>query len=241
MVIWLLALLIFVSCTITVVTGATSLLVISLLLQFGLEPRSAIGLNMAVLAMMSVGGTIPFFGTPHIDWKRAPVDLPLTAAGSIAGALLVFAVPVAALRLVIPIAMLAVVGTVFIKPRQAQTRGHELAGHAAVLVLSVYGGFLSGGYVTLLMACGMYFYRYTFLETMATARMLNTVSSIVATIVFASRGAVDWKLAAILGPVGFVGAWVGTWAAKKVPEKALRRLFAAAVTVLAVKLLYDAV
>lgn len=194
-------------------------------------------MNMAVLTLMSVGGTIPFLGTPHIDWKRAPLDIGLTLVGSTAGALIVFAVPTGALRLAIPISMLAVLATLFLKPHPSPGGMHAFAGHFILFLLAIYGGFFSGGYVTLLMASGMYFFHYSFLRSMAMARLLNVASSLVAAVVFASRGAIDWRIAAALCPSAFLGALLGTRIASRVDEKKLRRFFIAAVILLALQLL----
>ncbi len=43
----------FVVCVLTSATGATSLLTVPLMIQFGVEPRAAIATNMALLVLMN--------------------------------------------------------------------------------------------------------------------------------------------------------------------------------------------
>ena len=45
----------FAVCTLTSATGATSLLTVPLMIQFGIEPRAAIATNMALLVAMNFG------------------------------------------------------------------------------------------------------------------------------------------------------------------------------------------
>ena len=78
---------------ITVVTGSTTLLTIPVMLQFGIEPRTAVATNMLALTWLSFGGALPFLRTTAIDRPRVPVLTALTLAGSAAGALLLFTVP----------------------------------------------------------------------------------------------------------------------------------------------------
>ena len=103
--------------------------------------------------------------------------------------------------------------------------------------LAIYGGFFSGGYVTMLTATFVLLFGMTFLQAVATTKVINVFSSGVATLVFVWRGAVDLKLGIILGVSMFLGALLGGRIALFVSTVWLRRIFIAAVLGLAVKLL----
>jgi uncharacterized membrane protein YfcA len=77
----------------------------------------------------------------------------------------------------------------------------------------------------------------TFLQAVATTKVINVFSSGVATVVFIWRGVVDLKLGIILGVVMFLGALLGSRIALFLSTVWLRRIFIAAVLALAVKLL----
>jgi uncharacterized protein len=230
-----------------VVTGSNSLITVPAMFSFGIEPRTAIATNMLALTFMSVGGSVPFIGKSRIDRSRLPALIALTVAGSIIGAMLVFIIPAAALPLIISLSMIAV--AVFsiakqdagIVPAEGKpSRMAEAAGYAATFALGIYGGFFSGGYVTLLTAAYVALFRLTFVEAVGVTKIINVFSSAVATIIFMWRGLVDYRLGLLLGGVMFVGAIIGAKLAIKMSNLWLRRIFLAAVIMLALKtLLFD--
>jgi uncharacterized membrane protein YfcA len=105
------------------------------------------------------------------------------------------------------------------------------------LLLAIYGGFFSGGYVTMLTAAFVLLFGMTFLQAVATTKVINVFSSGIATAVFIWRGVVDLKLGLILGVSMFLGALLGSRIALFLSTVWLRRIFIGAVLALAVKLL----
>ena len=101
----------------------------------------------------------------------------------------------------------------------------------------MYGSFFSGGYVALLTAAYVAFFRMTFLEAVAVTKVLNVVSSLVATMIFAHQGLIDWNLGLLLGLASFVGAVVGAALARRMSNLWLRRIFLTSVVALALKTL----
>ena len=239
-----LALVYFLTAVITVITGSTSLITIPVMLQFGIEPRTAVATNMLALGMLSLGGVLPFIGASAIDKPRAPWLIALTFVGSILGALLLFAVPSKWMNLIIPVAMISVLAALLLQPRAGPATPaspkRARTGYIIMALLSVYGGFLSGGYATLVTTAGIVFFRYPMLRGIAMAKVLNTVSSLVAVAVFARYGMIDWRLGVVLSAAGFLGGLIGTHWARRMPATLLRRLFLFAVATLALKsMLFD--
>jgi uncharacterized membrane protein YfcA len=153
-------------------------------------------------------------------------------------------VPLKALQITIAVAMIGVAVFSFLNKNLGRA-SHDapasqvgvIAGYAVTFLLAIYGGFFSGGYVTMLTAafallCGM-----TFLQAVATTKVINIFSSGVATLVFVWRGVVDLKLGIILGVSMFLGALLGARIALFLSTVWLRRIFIAAVLGLAIKLL----
>jgi hypothetical protein len=77
----------------------------------------------------------------------------------------------------------------------------------------------------------------TFLQAVATTKVINVFSSGIATVVFVWRGVVDLKLGIILGIAMFLGALLGSRIALLLGTVWLRRIFIAAVLGLAAKML----
>ena len=244
----LLVVLFFLTSVVGVVTGSNSLITVPVMYQFGIDPRVAVATNMFGLTFMSVGGALPFIGRGTIDRRRLPLLVVLTLVGSIMGALLVLVVSSRAMPVIISVAML-LVAVFSISTRRgsrstgalpAASRAAEWTGLAATFALGIYGGFFSGGYVTLLTAAFVALFRMSFVEAVSTTKIINVFSSLVATLVFMWNGLVDYKLGVALGVVMFAGAFVGARVALRLDETWLRRIFLATVVALALKiLLYD--
>lgn len=114
----------------------------------------------------------------------------------------------------------------------------RVVGYFATFILAVYGGLFSGGYVTMLTAVSVFFFGLTFLQAVATTKGINLFSSLVATVIFALHGVVDYKLGAVLGVTMFLGAILGGHVALRLPAVWLRRIFLLAVVALAAKMLF---
>ncbi len=245
-----LAALFFLTSVVGVVTGSNSLITVPVMYQFGIDPRVAVATNMFGLTFMSAGGALPFIGRGTIDRQRLPRLVVLTLAGSMLGAALVLVVSSRAMPFIISVSMLAVaIFSITMRrdrrrkadaPAAAPSRGAEWAGLAATFALGIYGGFFSGGYVTLLTAAFVALFRMSFVEAVSTTKIINVFSSLVATLIFMWHGLVDYKLGALVAVVMFVGAFVGARIALRLDERWLRRIFLVTVVALALKiLLYD--
>jgi uncharacterized protein len=233
----------FLTSLISVVTGSTSLLTVPVMIAVGVEPHVAVATNMMALIFMSVGGSLPFARKGVIERRLLPVSIVLTLVGSAIGALLLLRVPVRALQLTIAVAMIAVAVFSLIRgdsgtSENAVSNSRRVVGYVATFILAVYGGLFSGGYVTMLTAVFVFFFGLTFLQSVATTRVINLFSSLVATMIFALHDVVDYKLGGVLGVTMFLGAIIGGHVSMRLPAVWLRRIFILAVIGLAAKMLF---
>jgi uncharacterized protein len=227
----------------SVVTGSTSLITVPAMISLGIEPHVAVATNMLALTFMSVGGSLPFIRQRAVHRTYLAPSIALTIAGSALGAFVLMAIPVRTLRLSIAVAMVAVaIFTLWNKDLglSAGNRPSRMAvitGYLATFLLAVYGGFFSGGYVTMLTAGFVVLFGMTFLQAVATTKVVNVFSSAVATGIFLWQGIVDVRLGTILGIAMFMGALAGGKIVLRLSAVWLRRIFVAAVFGLAVKML----
>ncbi len=235
----------FFTAVISVVTGATSLITVPAMMQFGIDPHVSVATNMLALTFLSLGGALPFRNDRALSQKRLPVLIGLTLVGSIFGAYLLLSVPSRAMPGIIATAMLSVAVFSVVRSRAGLTkaadppsRALETAGYAATLLLGVYGGFFSGGYVALLTAAYVGFFRMTFIEAVVVTKVLNFFSSLVAAAIFAPQGIIDWNLGVLLSVASFGGAIIGAIVARRTSNFWLRRIFLVTVVVLALKTLF---
>lgn len=243
----LLILIFFATSAISVVTGSTSLITVPAMFQFHIDPRTAVATNMFALTWMSVGGALPFLRGHEIDRKRLPLLIVLTLAGSAIGAFLLLLVPARSVSIIVSIAMIAVAifSVVYRKSGLQDTYGTptgaaEFACYTLTFLLGIYGGFFSGGYVTILTAIYVALFRMSFVQAIATTKVVNVFSSAIATGIFMEHGLVDYRLGIVLGISMFVGALAGARFAVRIGNLWLRRIFLTAVWGLGLKaLLFD--
>jgi uncharacterized protein len=235
----------FFTSVISVVTGSTSLITVPVMIALGIEAHVAVATNMLALTFMSMGGSLPFLGKGVLSRSRLLPSIVLTIIGSSVGAFLLLTVPLKALQITIAMAMIGVAVFSLLNKNLGQA-SHDfsasgfgvVSGYAATFLLAIYGGFFSGGYVTMLAAAFVVLFGMTFLQAVATTKIINVFSSGVATLVFIWRGVVDLKLGIIPGAFMFLGALLGSRIALFLSAVWLRRIFIAAVLGLALKLLW---
>ena len=235
----------FFTSVISVVTGSTSLITVPVMIALGIEAHVAVATNMLALTFMSVGGSLPFIGRGVLSRNRLPASVALTIIGSGLGAFLLLSIPLKALQITIAVAMIGVAVFSLLnrnlgRASHAASASHVgvVTGYAATFLLAIYGGFFSGGYVTMLTAAFVLLFGMTFLQAVATTKVINVFSLGVATLVFIWRGVVDLKLGIILGVFMFLGALLGDRIALFLSTIWLRRIFVAAVLRLAARMLW---
>ncbi|MGA2576768.1 MAG: sulfite exporter TauE/SafE family protein [Bryobacteraceae bacterium] len=223
------------------------MITVPVMFQFGIDARVAVATNMFALTFMSLGGTLPFLRTKVVNRRRLPLLIVLTLFGSAIGAMLLLIIPSKVVPLIVSTAIigLAVFSMVYRRsggdaapmlPNQTL----EMAGYVLTFLLGIYGGLFSGGYVTILTAVFVATFRMTFIEAIATTKLINVFSSGIATAIFMGRGLVDYRLGAILGVTMFGGALLGARYARRLSNLWLRRIYLAAVWALGLKtLLFD--
>jgi uncharacterized membrane protein YfcA len=229
---------------ISVVTGSTSLITVPAMFQFHIDPRTAVATNMFALTCMSAGGALPFLRGQAVDRKRLPLLIVLTLAGSAIGAFLLLLVPARSVTLIVSVAMIAVAlfCVLYRKSGLQDAAGTpsasaEIVCYILTFLLGIYGGFFSGGYVTLLTAVYVGLFRMSFVQAIATTKIINVFSSAVATGIFMQHRLIDYRLGVILGIAMFTGALFGARLAVHVGNLWLRRIFLTAVWALGLKAL----
>ena len=239
----ILIVLFFVTSAVGVVTGSNSLVTVPVMFQFGINEKVAIATNMFGLTFMSAGASIPFLRKGMVDLRRITPLILLTIVGSAIGAALVGSITAQGLKLIVSASMIAVVAFIFLRPQRTSSEPGPTRNaivYVVAFALAIYGGLFSGGYVTILTAVLTAFFGMSFGESVAATKVINVFSSLVATMVCAWQGLIDFQLGIILAIAMFAGAYVGAHYASEMSEKWLSRIFLATVILLAIKTLIDA-
>jgi uncharacterized membrane protein YfcA len=202
---------------------------------------------MFALTFMSFGGSLPLLKTSMLTKRRLPLLIGFTLLGSAIGAMLLLIIPSKVVSVIVSTAIigLAVFSVVYRHSgvdasSLLPTSRLEITGYALTFLLGIYGGLFSGGYVTILTAIFVATFRMTFIEAIATTKLINIFSSGIATVIFMRRGLVDYRLGAILGLTMFLGALLGGRYARRLSNLWLWRIYLAALWLLGLKtLLFD--
>src|SRR5436309_1844041 len=107
----------FLTSVVGVVTGSNSLIAVPVMFQFGIDPRVAVATNMFALVFMSAGGTIPFLRQRKIEFRKIAPLVGITIIGSAIGAAIVGFITGEAIKLIVSLAMIAVVIFAVVKGR----------------------------------------------------------------------------------------------------------------------------
>ena len=247
--IWLI-ILVFITSAVGVVTGSNSLVIVPLMFQFGIEPKTALATNMFGLTFMSIGASIPFLRQGTVSIKKLSPFIFLTLISSTLGAILVGLVSSKTIPIIVSVSMIAV--SIFIlihrdkgvakaenSPPEHRFSRSQIIAYILTFLLGIYGGLYSGGYVTMLTAAYVAFLGMTFTESVAATKVINVFSSLIATIVFMWQGLVDYKLGLVLAVVMFIAAYAGAGIVTRLNDLWLRRIFLTTVLLLAIKTIFD--
>lgn len=235
----------FLTSLVGVVTGSNSLISVPAMFQVGVEPKIAVATNMFGLTFMSIGATIPFLRGGVIDYKKMPWLVILTLVSSTIGAILVGLITNQSVKIIVSVSMIIVVIFTLTKRNAGVEKTTEISttfiilGYVLTFILGIYGGLFSGGYVTMLTAVYVAFFGMTFTEAVASTKLINVFSSLIASAIFAWQGLIDYKLGLILGGTMFIAAYIGAKTVTKLDDVWLKRIFLTAVLILAVKTIYD--
>lgn len=246
----LIALIFLVTSAIGVVTGSNSLIAVPalFLVSKDIDPKVAIATNMFGLTFMSLGASIPFIKERQIDKERLLPLVLLTLVGSAIGAVLIGMIDSpGSIKAIIAVSMIGVSAFVLLQPKLGngfQDRFGTIliaAGYALSFLLAIYGGFFSGGYVTMLTFVFVAFFAFEMKRAIATTKVVNVFSSLIATVIFIYHDLVDFRLGALLAITMFAGAYIGAQVVTKLDELWLKKIFFSVAFLISLKLIYDLV
>jgi uncharacterized protein len=232
-----LIILFFATSVIGVVTGSNSLITVPVMFQFGVDPKVAVATNMFGLTFMNVGATIPFLRRGAIDHQKTTPLIAITLVASAIGAALVSLITSQNVKLLVSVAMIGVTVFTLVKRDAGIAAKAEISPRATALTyvltfaLGIYGGLYSGGYVTMLTAVYVAFFGMTFSESVASTKLINIFSSLIASVIFMWQGLVDYRLGLILAVTMFAGAYLGAHVVTKLSDVWLKRIFISVVLI----------
>jgi len=230
----------------SVSVGGTSLITVPVLISLGMISKNAVATNMFALIFLSVSGALGLrreIKTTH--YRMVSFFSILTICGSLIGANLILVIEKDILKKMIAI-MACIIAISFLLKRDLGIRERKekiskmkfVSGSLLIFILGIYGGFFSGGYVTLLSYVLILILGWHFLRVAFITKIFNIFSSSVACSFFYYHGLIDFSVGIPLAISMFLGAFLGSKLAIKKGNLWIRNVFIIATILLAVKLLF---
>lgn len=223
------------------IAGGGGVITVPALLAAGVPPHLALGTNKGQAIFGSGTALWRYARAGLVHGPRARVAFPAGLAGALLGAQLVLLVPPDALR---PVVLVLLVGVaVFLALRGEPPVG--LGVHSARLAAAVafgigaYDGFFGPGTGTFLIFAFVWLFGCDLQHASADAKVVNFASNLGAVLLFASQGAVLWRVALPMAAAQAAGAWLGAHSAIRGGNRWVRIVALAVVLALVVKLTLD--
>lgn len=220
----------------TSTVGVASLASFPVLVALGVPPVTANASNTVGLLPGALSGS---FGYRH-ELREHPgvaaTVLATCAAGAVAGALLLLALPPGVFEAVVPWLVLLTAVLVGVQPwvsaRVRARRGSaaadrvsmSLATTAFATLTGVYGGYFGAGSGVMMMAV-LGFGLDIELRVINALKTLAVMSgNLVATLVFVFLAPLDWRVIGLLAVGSVVGGYAGSFVGRRLPDRVLRTL-----------------
>ena len=238
----------FIAFTVSIVTvsiGGTSLITVPVLIWLGMVSKNAIAANMFALIFLSIFGAVGFRKEIRpTQNKMIPLFLILTICGSFIGANLMLTIDEDILKKIIAVIICIIAVSLFFKKdlgiherKGKLSKMKFFIGTLSVFILGVYGGFFSGGYVSLLTYIFILVFGLNFLQTAFVTKIFNIFSSLVACAFFFYHGLINFSVGIPLAISMSLGAFFGTKLAIAKGNLWIRNLFVVVVILLSIILL----
>jgi len=230
------------------VAGGGGLLTVPALLASGLPPHMALGTNKLASTFGSITASYAFYKKNLFSPSFWKLSLLMTAIGAVAGTVMVSFINPELLNKILPVLIGFSALYALFNPVKAKDT-NELPLDCATLkykqisqgfTLGFYDGFAGPGTGAFWTVSNLILYKMNLLLSSGVARAMNFVSNIVSLITFIILGHVNFIVGLLMGGFLMLGAYTGAHSAIKFGNKFIRPVFTLVVSVMAIKLAYDA-
>ncbi|PMH44981.1 hypothetical protein BCU68_11090 [Vibrio sp. 10N.286.49.B3] len=244
----ILALVAFLAGFIDAVAGGGGMLTVPALLSIGLPPHIALGTNKLAATFASSTAAFTYYRKRLFQpecWKNAFIS---TLIGATIGTLVVDMISTEWLQKVLPLIILAAAFYTIVHkapsansnsippPCPKMKKKQIIQGFS----LGFYDGVAGPGTGAFWTVSSMALYKVNILLASGLAKAMNFTSNFTSLVTFAILGHINWMLGLTMGVCLMAGAFVGAHSAIHFGAKFIRPVFITMVSILAVKLAYDA-
>ena len=224
--------------------GGGSLLTLPILIFLGLPASTANGTNRVAVFVQNMTAIAGFQSKGFRDVKYGLVLSIPAVIGAIAGALVAIDISDTAFERVLGILMLVVVGVILWNPTRRFGKAgerlspkHKWLAAFVFLFVGFYGGFIQAGVGIFIIATLTLVNGLDLVLTNSYKVVINSIFTLIALLVFAFHGEVNWVVGLLLAIGMGMGGWLGSHLAVDKGEPLIRAVLVIAVVSMALKLL----
>ncbi|MCZ4077122.1 sulfite exporter TauE/SafE family protein [Rhodococcus sp. H36-A4] len=207
------------------VTGMASLVSYPALLAVGLPPVSANVTNTVAMVAVGVGATTNASAELAKDSKQLVRYAVYSAAGGLVGAVVLLVAPAGSFELVVPFLVAFAALALLLQPRIRKLSGNRQFPTLypfALFLVAIYGGYFGAGAGVIFLALALIATSETIWRASILKSFFLGVANLVAAVIFAFSGQVDWLAALALAIGAFCGGYCGPPVVKLIPPTFLR-------------------
>ncbi len=210
------------------IAGGGGLIMMPALLFAGVPPIDALGTNK----LQSMFGTATAFrnfaAKGLVDWREHKGTIALVFGGASIGVVAVQAIDPGALRLIIPLLLIAVALYVIASPRMDDKDAQERVGsrgYAPIAgAIGAYDGFFGPGTGSFFTASLVGLRGLGLTRATALTKLFNLTSNVASVIFFALGGKILWLLGLSMAAGAMLGGYIGSHTAMRFGAKVIRPL-----------------
>lgn len=234
----------FIAGFVDAIAGGGGLITVPALLLAGANPIETLATNKLQGSFGSGTAMITYASKGHINLRSQAVMATVSAISAAAGALVAHLLPIEALRIIMPVVLVAVAIYFAVKPGltdadSAQRITPALFTFTFVPLIAAYDGFFGPGTGSFFMLGFVLLAGFGLLRATAHTKTLNFASNIGSMAVFAFSGATWWAVGLCMGLAQMAGAALGARLAMRIGAGLIKPLIVITSTAMAARLLWQ--
>jgi uncharacterized membrane protein YfcA len=224
------------------IAGGGGLIMMPALMFAGVPPIQALGTNK----LQSMFGTATayrnFARKGLVEWLNYKGMIALVFAGASVGVIAVQSIDPGALRLIIPLLLVAVALYVILSPRMSDDDAHERIGPRGygpiAALIGAYDGFFGPGTGSFFTASLVGLRGLGLTRATALTKLFNLTSNVASVLFFALGGKILWVLGLCMAAGAMLGGYLGSHTAMRFGAKVIRPLLVTLSLALTARLLW---
>lgn len=225
---------------VNMLAGGGSILVLGLMTMMGVEPAVANATNRVGVLISTASGAAAYKSGKYTELKESLRLSLWTMPGAIAGAFYSVNISSKTFEHMIAVVMLFILVTLFL-PKRTESRDDsqflKLFFYPSLILVGFYGGFIQAGVGFLIMGSLRHLGNMELMRMNMHRVFIVLFFTIPAIVVFLYSGKINWLYAVVLSTGSALGSWVTIKMALKKGEKVVKYGLAAAIVLMAGKLL----